>query len=192
MKREAKISRKTKETEIEIRLCIDGKGEAKISTPVGFFNHMLQTMAKHSGFDMEIKARGDIEVDFHHIVEDIGIVLGKAFLEALGEKRGIKRFSSFIVPMDDALTRVCIDIGGRPYFYYDLNVNGKIGDMDIEVIEEFFCAFSNNALINLYIESLHGKNNHHIVESAFKAFSLSLEQAVRIEANTVPSTKGII
>ncbi|MEA1995151.1 MAG: imidazoleglycerol-phosphate dehydratase HisB [Campylobacterota bacterium] len=192
MKREARISRKTEETEAEINLCIDGTGKAEISTPVGFFNHMLETMAKHSNFDIEIQAKGDIEVDFHHIVEDIGIVLGKTFLKALGEKRGIKRFASSIVPMDDALTLCSIDIGGRPYFYYNLGVNGKLGNMDIEVIEEFFRAFSYNALINLYIDGLHGKNVHHIIESAFKAFSLTLKQAVRIEGDTIPSTKGML
>ncbi|MCK4278691.1 MAG: imidazoleglycerol-phosphate dehydratase HisB [Desulfurellaceae bacterium] len=192
MKREARISRKTEETEVEISLCIDGSGKAEISTPVGFFNHMLETIAKHGNFDLEVQAKGDIEVDFHHIIEDIGIVLGKTFLKALGEKRGIKRFASSVVPMDDALTLCSIDIGGRPYFYYNLSVNGKLGSMDIEIIEEFFRAFSYNALINLYIDGLHGKNAHHIIESAFKAFSLTLKQAVRIEGDTIPSTKGVI
>lgn len=192
MKREARISRKTEETEVEINLCIDGSGKAEISTPVGFFNHMLETIAKHGNFDLGVQAKGDIEVDFHHIIEDIGIVLGKTFLKALGEKRGIKRFASSVVPMDDALTLCSIDIGGRPYFYYNLSVNGKLGSMDIEAIEEFFRAFSYNALINLYIDGLHGKNAHHIIESAFKAFSLTLKQAVRIEGNTIPSTKGVI
>ncbi len=192
MTREARISRKTEETEVEINLCIDGKGKAEISTPAGFFNHMLETIAKHGNFDLEVQAKGDIEVDFHHIIEDIGIVLGKTFLKALGEKRGIKRFASSVVPMDDALTLCSIDIGGRPYFYYNLSVNGKLGNMDIEVMEEFFRAFSYNALINLYIDGLHGKNVHHIIESAFKAFSLTLKQAVRIEGDTIPSTKGVI
>jgi imidazoleglycerol-phosphate dehydratase len=192
MKREARISRKTEETEVEIKLCIDGRGKAEISTPVGFFNHMLETIAKHGNFDLEVQAKGDIEVDFHHIIEDIGIVLGKTFLKALGEKRGIKRFASSVVPMDDALTLCSIDIGGRPYFYYNLSVNGKLGSMDIEVIEEFFRVFSYNALINLYIDGLHGKNAHHIIESAFKAFSLTLKQAARIEGDTIPSTKGVL
>lgn len=192
MKREARISRKTEETEVEINLCIDGRGKAEISTPVGFFNHMLETVAKHSNFDIEVQAKGDVEVDFHHIVEDIGIVFGETFLKALGEKRGIKRFASSVVPMDDALTLCSIDIGGRPYFYYNLSVSGKLGNMDIEVIEEFFRAFSYNALINLYIDGLHGKNAHHIIESAFKAFSLTLKQAVRIEGDTIPSTKGVL
>jgi imidazoleglycerol-phosphate dehydratase len=192
MKREARISRKTEETEVEINLCIDGRGKAEISTPVGFFNHMLETIAKHGNFDLEVQAKGDIEVDFHHIIEDIGIVLGKTFLKALGEKRGIKRFASSVVPMDDALTLCSIDIGGRPYFYYNLSVNGKLGSMDIEVIEEFFRVFSYNALINLYIDGLHGKNAHHIIESAFKAFSLTLKQAARIEGDTIPSTKGVL
>ncbi|MCD6129832.1 MAG: imidazoleglycerol-phosphate dehydratase HisB [Deltaproteobacteria bacterium] len=192
MKREARISRKTEETEVEINLCIDGRGKAEISTPVGFFNHMLETVAKHSNFDIEVQAKGDVEVDFHHIVEDIGIVFGETFLKALGEKRGIKRFASSVVPMDDALTLCSIDIGGRPYFYYNLSVSGKLGNMDIEVIEEFFRAFSYNALINLYIDGLHGKNAHHIIESVFKAFSLTLKQAVRIEGDTIPSTKGVL
>jgi len=192
MKREARISRKTEETEVEISLCIDGSGKAEIFTPVGFLNHMLETVAKHSSFDIKVQAKGDIEVDFHHTVEDIGIVLGKTFLKALGEKKGIKRFASAIVPMDDALTLCSVDIGGRPYLYYNLNVNGKLGNMDVEVIEEFFRAFSRNALINLYIDGLHGKNAHHIIESAFKAFSLSLKEAVRIEGENIPSTKGVL
>ncbi|MCD6133270.1 MAG: imidazoleglycerol-phosphate dehydratase HisB [Deltaproteobacteria bacterium] len=192
MKREARISRKTEETEVEISLCIDGSGKAEISTPVGFLNHMLETVAKHSNFDIKVQAKGDVEVDFHHTVEDIGIVLGKTFLKALGEKKGIKRFASAIVPMDDALTLCSVDIGGRPYLYYNLNVNGKLGNMDVEVIEEFFRAFSYNALINLYIDGLHGKNAHHIIESAFKAFSLSLKEAVRIEGENIPSTKGVL
>ncbi len=193
--RKAEIKRKTKETDITLKINLDGNGTSKIDIPKGFFIHMLETFAKHSSIDLEIKARGDIEVDFHHIVEDIGICLGQAVNNALGNKKQINRFGWAVVPMDEALTLCSIDIGGRPAFKYKVKIkNSKVGDFDTELIKEFFKAFSDNSKINLHFNTFYGTNGHHIIESVFKSFSQAMKAAVRIDkkAKGVPSVKNVI
>ncbi len=193
MQRISEIKRNTSETSIKIKLNIDGSGKYKINTTVGFLDHMLSQVAKHGNFDLEIEAEGDIHIDYHHIVEDIGITLGQAFYEACGNFIGIKRFSSYTVPMDDALTNVTIDISNRPYLVYNVkNLKTKLKDFDTELIEEFFRAFVNNFRCNLHINNFYGSNTHHIIESIFKAFALSLKDALLIVSDTLPSTKNLI
>jgi len=193
--RQVIIKRKTKETDISLKLNLDGRGTAKIDMPKGFFNHMLESFTKHALFDLEIKAKGDIEVDYHHIIEDIGICLGQAINKALGEKKQINRFGWAVVPMDEALTLCSLDIGGRPVFKYKVKLKtSKIGDFDTELIKEFFKAFSDNAKINLHINTLYGTNSHHIIESIFKSFSQALRISVAVNKNIkgVPSVKDVI
>ena len=194
--RTAEISRKTAETDITLRLDLDGKGESKIKTGCGFFDHMLTLFAKHGRFDLEVECIGDTYVDYHHTVEDIGIVLGKAFNQALGEKRGIVRYGNFILPMDESLIMTAVDISGRSYLGYVLNIpTEKVGDFDTELVEEFFIAFCSNAGLNLHIRQLAGSNSHHIIEGAFKSVARSLKAAVAIDEafkEEIPSTKGVL
>ena len=194
--RKSEINRKTAETDISLKLDIDGMGENKIDTGCGFLDHMRTLFSRHGGFDLELKCIGDTNVDYHHTVEDIGIVLGKAFAEALGEMRGIKRYGSFILPMDESLILSAVDISGRSYLGFKLNIpTQRVGDFDTELVREFFEAFVRNANITLHISQLEGYNSHHIIEGAFKSVARSLKEAVEIEErfkNQIPSTKGVL
>ena len=194
-KRTAKVSRITKETNISLSLNIDGTGKGKISTGVAFFDHMLALASKHGIFDLTLKAKGDIDVDYHHTVEDVGICLGEAFKKALGKKERIERYGDAKVPMDEALSEVVIDISGRPHLEYNVEITKKrFIDFDTEVVKEFFEAFVLNAGVTLHINLIRGKNMHHIIESIFKAFGIALGKACAISARKkgVPSTKGIL
>ena len=193
--RNADIQRKTRETDISLQLNVDGSGQYTIKTGVGFFDHMLELFTKHGLFDLTIKAQGDIQVDYHHLVEDVGICLGKAFSEALGDCAGIKRYASVQLPMDEALANVSIDIGGRPHLEYHVPaVKSKIGEFDVELVQEFFKAFCVNAKINLHIDLIRGENLHHISEAIFKAVAHALRQATEKDPRNkgVPSTKGVL
>ncbi len=193
MERYSIIKRQTTETSISLELNIDGSGKFEINTPVGFFNHMLEQLAKHGKFDIKLSANGDVDVDYHHLVEDVGICLGKAFFDACGDFKGIKRFSSMTVPMDDSLSNVTIDISNRPFLVYNVKkLKEKIKDFDTELFEEFFRAFVSNFRCNLHINNFYGSNSHHIIESIFKAFALSLNDALQIVDSSVPSTKGVL
>lgn len=194
--RQASISRKTAETDISLELKLEGSGIADIATGCGFLDHMLTLFACHGKFDLAVKCVGDTCVDDHHTVEDIGICLGQAFREALGDLRGITRYGSFLLPMDEALIMTAIDISGRSYLGYGLTVpSQKIGTFDAELVEEFFLAFTRQCPMSLHIQQLAGKNSHHIVEGCFKSFARSLKTAVSIDlqyANEIPSTKGVL
>ena len=201
MTRQAQIERDTRETSIELSLNLDQAGDAnhpEISTGVGFFDHMLEHVAKHGQFDLKVKAKGDTHVDDHHTVEDVGIVLGQALDQALGDKKGIERYGFASVPMEESLARVSVDLSGRPalVFLVDFtNPDGKIGDFDNQLVREFFNAVVNNGKFNLHIEAPPGEipgNDHHIAEAAFKAFARALRQAVAITGDQVPSTKGVL
>lgn len=193
--RKASVERKTRETKVQVELNLDGDGKADISTGIGFFDHMLELFCRHGLMDFTIEAEGDISVDYHHTVEDIGIVLGQALGEALGDKAGIKRYSTVFVPMDESLAMVAVDISGRPYLHFDVTYTGeKVGDFDLELIKEFFRAFVSNSGLTLHIRLIHGENNHHIAESVFKAMGMALDgatlQGERIKG--VMSTKGVL
>jgi imidazoleglycerol-phosphate dehydratase len=191
--RTAKISRQTKETRIELSLNLDGKGAASAHTGVGFFDHMLDLLSRHSLVDLDVKAEGDLNVDAHHTVEDVGIVLGQAMEKALGDKRGIYRYGWAIVPMDESLAQVAIDLSGRPAFVFNVIFTGPtIGDFHTELVEEFFKALSTTAKMNLHVAVPYGTNNHHIAEAIFKATAKALRQAVSLDprSDDVPSTKG--
>ena len=193
MKRTKSVSRKTRETDIQLEVCVDGKGDAQVETPVPFIDHMLTLLAKHGFFDLKIQAKGDTEVDYHHTVEDIGICLGTAFKGALGDKKGIRRFGEATVPMTDALASVVADWSGRSHLVFGAEFpSSRVGDMDVELFEEFFRAFSNNAGLDLHIRLLYGSNVHHSIEAIFKATARALDLASRIEPRQpgVPSTKG--
>lgn len=194
--RTAEINRKTAETDISLKLNLDGKGESRIDTGCGFLNHMLTLFAKHGRFDLDVTCKGDIDVDYHHTVEDIGICLGEAFETALGDKRGIIRYGIMALPMDETLILSAIDISGRSYLGFGLNIPcEKVGDFDTELVEEFFLAFTRKFPISLHIKQLDGKNTHHIIEGTFKSVARSLKQAVKIDAefaNEIPSTKGVL
>lgn len=194
--RTAEINRKTAETDIALSLNIDGRGNSEIDTGCGFLNHMLTLFAKHGRFDLDVKCKGDIDVDYHHTAEDIGICLGQAFAEALGDKKGIIRYGSMILPMDETLILAAVDISGRGYLNYALEIpTDKIGDFDSELVEEFWLAFIRNFACTLHIKQLEGKNSHHIAEGAFKAVARALKEAVKIDADyadEIPSTKGVI
>jgi len=195
MARMAEICRKTNETDISLRLFIDGRGNSCIDTGIGFLNHMLTLFSKHGLFDLDIKASGDLFVDAHHTVEDVGIVLGQAIKEALDSKKSIKRYGSAIVPMDEALAMVAVDVGGRPFLVFEVSfTNDKVGEMETSLFEEFFRALAFNAGLNLHVKIFHGSNDHHIIEAVFKAFGRALDEACgtdeRIEG--VMSTKGIL
>jgi imidazoleglycerol-phosphate dehydratase len=186
-------SRTTKETDIRVSLNLDGTGEYQIATGVPFFDHMLAQLARHGHFDLEIVAKGDLEIDGHHTVEDVGWVLGQAFLEAGGDRRGIARFAHAYVPLDEALTRVVIDLSGRPYLVYKVDFKAaRIGDLQTELIEEFFKAFVQEGRFNLHLESLYGRNQHHVAETIFKATARALHLATRVEHSEIPSTKGVL
>jgi len=188
------ISRKTAETDISLSLNLDGTGKSSIDTGCGFLNHMLTLFAAHGKFDLTVKCCGDTDVDDHHSVEDIGIVLGQAFQAALGDKRGITRYGSFLLPMDEALIQTAVDISGRSCLCYGLEIpTQKIGTFDTELVEEFFLAFTRNCPMSLHIRQLAGKNSHHIVEGAFKSVARSLKAAVALDGtNDIPSTKGVL
>jgi imidazoleglycerol-phosphate dehydratase len=192
--RRAEVQRKTTETQVKIRLDLDGTGQSRVRTTMPFLDHMLTLMAKHGRFDLTVIARGDTDVDFHHTVEDIGIVLGETVAKALRDKQGIKRYGSFAVPMDEAIARVDLDLSGRPYLIYSVTLPKKkmIRDFDVELIEEFFKAFVVHSGITLHVNVPYGKNPHHILEAIFKALGRALDQAVQMDARTrgVPSTKG--
>lgn len=194
--RSASIERKTFETEISITLNLDGTGKSRIDTGCGFLNHMLTLFASHGRFDLIVSCKGDTDVDDHHTVEDIGICLGKAFAEALGDKRGITRYGSFLLPMDEALIQTAVDISGRSYLGYQLKIpTQKIGSFDTELVEEFFLGFIRNCPMSLHILQLAGTNSHHIVEGAFKSVARSLKAAVAMDpaaAGQIPSTKGVL
>ncbi|MBO5439752.1 MAG: imidazoleglycerol-phosphate dehydratase HisB [Clostridia bacterium] len=194
--RQAELKRKTNETDIELSINLDGSGISNIDTGCGFLNHMLTLFAKHARFDLNVKCAGDTDVDYHHTVEDIAIVLGKAFSQALGDKKGIYRYGDIILPMDEALILCAIDISGRGESYYDLNIPAyRVGDFDTELTEEFLRAFARDAGITLHTKQLAGANSHHIIEGAFKALARALSKAVAIDEkykNEVPSTKGVL
>lgn len=194
--RTSEIKRTTNETDIYLKLNIDGKGENKIKTGCGFLDHMLTLFSRHARFDLELECVGDTYVDYHHTAEDIGIVLGKALAESLGEMRGITRYGSFILPMDESLILSAVDISGRSYLAYSLQIPAqKVGDFDTELVQEFFEAFVRNANITLHLKQLEGYNSHHIIEGAFKSVARSLKEAVSIDKkfeNEIPSTKGVL
>ena len=194
--RTATIARKTAETDINLTLNLDGEGQSTIDSGCGFLDHMLTLFAKHGGFNLTLTCVGDTYVDDHHTVEDIGICLGKAFAEALGEKRGITRYGSFLLPMDEALIQTAVDISGRSCLNYGLQIpTEKIGSFDTELVEEFWLAFVRQCPMSLHIRQLDGKNSHHIVEGCFKSVARSLKAAVAIDmqyANEIPSTKGVL
>ncbi len=194
MKRKAKINRKTKETDIRLEFDLDGSGVADIKTTVPFFDHMLESFTIHGSFNLKIRASGDVEVDSHHLVEDVGICLGKAISECLKDEKSIKRFGSIILPMDDAEVSVSVDIGGRAYLRYNVDIEyEKINGMETVIVEEFFRALVSNSFINLHISKNTGLNSHHIIEAIFKAFGIVLHDASsRRESGSVPSTKGLI
>lgn len=192
--RNCEISRKTAETDIQLSLNLDGTGKSSIDTGCGFLNHMLTLFAAHGKFDLKLKCMGDTDVDDHHSVEDIGIVLGQAFQTALGDKRGITRYGSFLLPMDEALIQTAVDISGRSCLCYGLEIpTQKIGTFDTELVEEFFLAFTRNCPMSLHIRQLAGRNSHHIVEGTFKSVARSLKEAVALDGtNEIPSTKGVL
>ena len=194
--RTAEIKRETAETSITLSLDIDGSGRAEIDTGVGFLDHMLTLLARHSRIDLQVSAKGDTYVDDHHSVEDIGIVLGQAFSEALGDKRGIVRYGSCILPMDEALIMSAVDISGRAFLGYDLSIpTEKVGSFDTELVEEFWLGFVRNAGVTLHIKQLEGSNSHHIIEGAFKSVARTIREAVAIDnayADEIPSTKGLL
>ena len=191
--RQAHIERNTKETQISLTLNLDGNGAADVSTGIGFFDHMLINFARHGLFDLTLSVKGDLQVDTHHTIEDTGIVLGKAIKEAAGDKKGIVRYGSVILPMDESLLLCALDLCGRPYLVYDLSLDREfVGDLETEMIREFFYAVSYGAAMNLHVKQLSGTNNHHIIEGAFKAFAKALDAAVQVDPRIqgVLSTKG--
>lgn len=195
MLRKAEVARKTRETDIWLSLNLDGEGKSLVSSGVGFMDHMLCLFSAHGRFDLELRCSGDLDVDTHHTVEDIGIVLGKAISEALGGRESIKRYGSALIPMDESLAQVALDLSNRPYLYYDVPFSTpKLGGMETEMFEEFFRALAVNAGMTLHISILYGKNNHHMIEAVFKAFARALKEAVAIDQaiKGVNSTKGVL
>lgn len=191
--RQAKVTRDTKETKITVSLNIDGKGDVNCRSGNGFFDHMINAMGKHGGFDIDIECEGDLEVDFHHSAEDIGIVLGKAFAECTSEKKGMHRFGTAYTPLDEALAMAVSDISGRPFLAFNAEFPAeRVGDFETELTEEFFRAFAMNALITLHINVMYGKNTHHILEAMFKSVGRSLAESVAITGDTLLSTKGVL
>tara|TARA_B100001179_G_scaffold196848_1_gene155619 strand:- start:45 stop:635 length:591 start_codon:yes stop_codon:yes gene_type:complete len=196
MNRKAKIVRKTKETSISVEVNLDGKGVFKIDTKIGFLNHMLEQLSKHSLIDLKINAKGDTHIDLHHTTEDTGIAVGECIKKALKSSKGIKRYANALIPMDETLTRIAIDISNRPYLIWKVKLKvEKLGEMDTELFKEWFQAFSQAAGITLHIENIYGENSHHIIESCFKGLARSLREALEIDKrikNKIPSTKGIL
>ena len=192
----AKVNRKTKETSIEVEVNLDGKGIYKIDTGIGFLDHMLEQLSKHSLVDINLKAKGDLHIDLHHTTEDSGIVIGEAIAKALGDKKGIKRYAHAYIPMDETLSRISLDISNRPYLVWNVKLKvEKLGEMDTELFKEWFQAFSQSAGITLHIENIYGDNSHHIIESCFKGLARALRIALEKDAraaDSLPSTKGIL
>jgi len=194
--RRATVQRKTKETDISLTVVLDGSGKSAISTGVGFFDHMLDQIARHGLLDLEVSAKGDLHIDDHHTVEDVGIALGQAIKQALGDRKGIRRYATAYVPMDEALTRASIDLSGRAYLVFEAQFpTSKIGTFDTELVREFFQALAGNCGANVHIDNIRGANSHHIAESCFKALARALREAVEIDprqADAIPSTKGVL
>lgn len=194
--RKAETTRKTKETDISIALDLDGTGKSSIETPVGFLNHMLEVIAKHGRVDLEVKAKGDIEIDYHHTVEDTALVLGETVAKALGDKTGIRRFGHAYCPLDESLARVVIDFSGRPFFVFEVPLDREMliihKDFPFALIEEFFKSFANKCNCNIHIDLIRGRNGHHAAEAIFKAFSIALRSAKEVIGTDIPSTKGSI
>ena len=194
MKRKAKISRKTKETSINVEVNIDGKGKYKIDTGIGFLNHMLEQLSKHSLIDLNVKAKGDTHIDLHHTTEDVGIAIGECIKKASNKFKGIKRYAHAMIPMDETLSRVAIDVSNRPYLIWKVKLKvEKLGEMDTELFKEWFQAFSQSAGVTLHMENIYGDNSHHIIESCFKGLARTLRSALEIDPrikNVIPSTKG--
>ena len=194
--RTATVERKTKETSVAVEVNLDGTGQYDVSTGIGFLDHMLEQLSRHSLMDLKVRAEGDLHIDFHHTTEDTGIVIGEAVKKALGDFKGIRRYATSIIPMDETCTRVSIDVSQRPYLIWKVDFSRpKIGDMDTELFKEWFQAFALNAGITLHVENMYGENNHHIVESCFKGLARALRDAMEIDprtANVIPSTKGVL
>jgi imidazoleglycerol-phosphate dehydratase len=191
--RRAHLRRETKETTVDLELTIDGSGTTRVTTGIPFFDHMLEQLGKHAGFDLQIEARGDLEVDLHHTVEDVGIVLGNALREALGDRRGVRRFANSLVPLDEALVQVALDLSGRPFLVYDVDpISEWIGTFDPQLAEEFWKGFVDGARVTLHVRSITGKNGHHVIEASFKGVARALRDAVKVEGTDVPSTKGTL
>lgn len=194
--RKARVERNTTETQIMVELNLDGTGVYDVETGVGFLDHMLEQLSRHSLMDLKVRAKGDLHIDFHHTTEDSGIAIGQAFAQALGDKKGITRYGSCLLPMDEALTRVALDISSRPYLIWNVEfTRDKVGDMDTELFREWFQGFAQAAGITLHVENLYGDNNHHIIESAYKALARSLRVAIEIDprkSDAIPSTKGTL
>lgn len=194
--RKARVERNTNETQITVELNLDGTGIYDVETGVGFLDHMLEQLSRHSLMDLKVRAKGDLHIDFHHTTEDTGIAIGQAFSQALGDKKGINRYGSCLLPMDEVLTRVALDCSNRPYLIWNVEfTRDKLGDMDTELFREWFQGFAQAAGLTLHVENLYGDNNHHIVESAFKALARSLRSAIEIDprkSDAIPSTKGVL
>ncbi|MBN8532228.1 MAG: imidazoleglycerol-phosphate dehydratase HisB [Alphaproteobacteria bacterium] len=194
--RSAKVSRSTKETRIEAEINLDGTGKYEVSTGIGFLDHMLEQLSRHSLMDIRLKAEGDLHIDFHHTTEDTGLALGEAFSKALGERKGISRYGHAYIPMDETLTRVALDLSNRPYLIWKVQfTKPKLGEMDTELFKEWFQAFAQVGGLTLHVENLYGENNHHIVESCYKGLARALRSAIAIDprkADAVPSTKGVL
>jgi imidazoleglycerol-phosphate dehydratase len=194
--REAKVARKTTETDIDVSVNVDGTGKYDIDTGIGFLDHMLEIFSRHGLMDLTVRAKGDLHIDFHHTTEDTGIAIGEAIHQALGDRRGIRRYASAMIPMDETLSRVSIDVSDRPYLIWKVEfTKPKLGEMDTELFKEWFQAFAQNARITLHVENLYGENNHHIVESCFKALARALRDAMETDpraADSIPSTKGTL
>jgi len=192
--RQAQVTRNTLETQISVKLDLDGSGKSKLATGIGFFDHMLDQVARHSMIDLEIEAKGDLHIDAHHTVEDVGITLGQAFAKAIGDKKGVRRYGHAYVPLDEALSRVVVDISGRPGLEYAVEyARGLVGEFDIDLVHEFFQGFANHALVTLHIDNFKGRNAHHQAETIFKAFGRALRMASEMDpraAGALPSTKG--
>ena len=194
--REAKVARKTTETDIEVAVNLDGTGKYDVETGIGFLDHMLEIFSRHSLIDLKVRAKGDLHIDFHHTTEDTGIAIGEAVHQALSDRRGIRRYASAMIPMDETLSRVSIDVSDRPYLIWKVDFSKpKLGEMDTELFKEWFQAFAQNARVTLHVENVYGENNHHIVESCFKALARALRDATETDpraANSIPSTKGTL
>ncbi len=194
--RKGSINRKTKETSINVNVNLDGTGQSNISTGIGFLDHMMEQIAKHSLIDIDLKAKGDLHIDLHHTTEDSGIAFGEALKEALGDKKGIKRYASVTIPMDETLSRVSLDISNRPYLVWNVKLSvEKLGEMDTELFKEWYHAFSQSAGITLHVENIYGENSHHIIESCYKGLARALRDAVQVDPRAqdiIPSTKGTI
>jgi imidazoleglycerol-phosphate dehydratase len=192
-RRQANQRRETKETTVAVALVVDGAGATKVDTGIPFFDHMLEQLGKHAGFDLVIDAKGDLNVDLHHTVEDVGIVLGTVLREALADKRGVRRFANALVPLDEALVQVALDLSGRPFLVYDVDpVSEWIGTFDPQLAEEFWKGFVDGGRLTLHVRSVSGKNGHHVIEASFKGVARALRDAVKIEGDDVPSTKGTL